>query len=111
MGDQSRQLHQRLIDRPGSAAKNVSIGDPCVLVNRSGKIISNGERMARVWPDLAVQEVGLSFYIAHLRRAVSDSQGGERDVTNVPGRGYCFVAAGGRTASPSTQHLDGCGDL
>jgi hypothetical protein len=111
MGDQSRQLHQLSIDRPSSAAMNVSIGNPCALVNRAGEIVSKGELMAKVLPDLTAQEISLPFYIAHLRRVVSDSQEDERYVTNVPGRGYCFVVPGGRMASPSTHHLYGCGDL
>ena len=111
MGNQSRQLHQLSIDRSSSPARSGSIGNPFVLVNRPGEIASKAELMARVWPDLTVQEISLPLCIAHLRRALSDSQKGERDVANVPGRGNCFVAAAGCTASPSTHHLYGCGDL
>jgi hypothetical protein len=45
------------------------------------------------------------------RRALSDGQGGERYVTNVSRRGYCFVAPVGCAASPYIQHLYGRGDL
>jgi hypothetical protein len=111
MGDQSRQLHQLSNDRPSSAAMSVSIGNPCVLVNRAGEIVSKGELIAKVPPDLTVQGISLPFYIAHLRRVLSDNQEGECYVMNVPGRGYCFVTPGGCTASLSTYHLYGCGDL
>ena len=111
MGNQSRQLYQLSIDRPSSAAGSVSIGNTFVLVNRLGEIASKGELMAKVWPDLTVLESSPPFCIAHLRRALGDSQEEQRGVTSVAGRGYCFVAAGGRRASPSTQHLYGYGDL
>jgi hypothetical protein len=45
-----------------------------------------------------------------LRFALSDGQGGEGYVTNVSGRGYCFVAPVGCAASPYLQHLYGRGD-
>ncbi len=61
--------------------------------------------------DLMVEESNLRFHIAKLRRALSDGQGGERYVTNVSRRGYCFVAPVGCAASPYIQHLCGRGDL
>jgi DNA-binding winged helix-turn-helix (wHTH) protein len=36
---------------------------------------------------------------------------GECYVTNVPGRGYCFVASVDCAASPYIQNLHGSGDL
>src|SRR5229473_1910682 len=75
-----------------------------VLVSRPGDVVSKGELMAKVWPDLTVEESNLRFHIAQLRRALSDGQGGERYVTNVPRRGYCFVAPVGCAASPCIQH-------
>jgi len=44
-----------------------------------------------------------------LRRC--DGQGGEGYVTNVCGRGYCFVAPVGCAAFPYLQRLYGRGDL
>jgi len=75
-----------------------------VLVSRPGEVVSKGELMAKVLPDLTVDESNLRFLIAQLRRALSDGQGGEGYVTNVPGRGYCFVAPVGCAASPYIQH-------
>lgn len=40
----------------------------------------------------------LSVHVATLRRALGDCQAGRRYITNVPGRGYSFVAA-----SPPTK--------
>jgi DNA-binding winged helix-turn-helix (wHTH) protein len=48
--------------------------------------------MARVWPDVTVEEGNLRFHIAALRRRLEDGQSGARYVTTIAGRGYCFVA-------------------
>jgi DNA-binding winged helix-turn-helix (wHTH) protein len=98
--------HARLAERDGSP---MPLGGRvfdllCVLVNRPGGVVSKGELMAKVWPDLTVEESNLRFHIAQLRRALSDGQGGECYVTNVPGRGYCFVAPVGCAVSPCIQH-------
>jgi DNA-binding winged helix-turn-helix (wHTH) protein len=82
-----------------------------VLVSRPGEVVSKGQLMAKDLPDLTVEESNLRFHIAQLRRAPSDGQGGEGDVTNVSRRGYCFVARVGCAASPYIQHLYGRGDL
>ena len=42
-----------------------------------------------------------------LDATLNDGREGERYVTNVPGRGYCFVAPVSRAASPYIQHLYG----
>jgi len=62
--------------------------------------VSKGELIAKTWPNVTVEESSLRFHIAQLRRALGDSQGSERYVVNVPGRGYCFVAYVSREALP-----------
>jgi predicted ATPase/DNA-binding winged helix-turn-helix (wHTH) protein len=62
------------------------------LVERSGQLLSNQELMRRVWPDTFVEDGNLRVHVAALRRALRDGQAGNRYITNVPGRGYCFVA-------------------
>ena len=91
----------RLLERDGSRTPVGSRAFDllCVLVSRPGEVASKDELMAKVWPDLTVEESSLRFHIAQLRLALGDDQQGERDVTNVPGRGYCFVAPVGRAAS------------
>jgi DNA-binding winged helix-turn-helix (wHTH) protein len=98
-----------LVDRNGSP---MPLGSRAfdllgVLVSRPGEVVSNGELTAKAWPDLAVEEISLRFHIARLRRALNDGREGERYVTNVPGRGYCFVAPVSRAASRYIQHLYG----
>jgi DNA-binding winged helix-turn-helix (wHTH) protein len=72
----------------------------CVLVSRPGEVVSKGELMAKVWPALTVEESNLRVAIGHLRRTLGDGQEGKRYITNVPGRGYCFVARVDRPTSP-----------
>jgi DNA-binding winged helix-turn-helix (wHTH) protein len=79
----------------------------CALVSRPGEVVSKSELMARVWPDLTVEESNLRFHIAQLRRALGDGQEGRRYVTNIPGRGYCFVARVDRAASAHIRHVHG----
>ena len=99
----------RLLERDGSRTPLGSRAFDllCVLVSRPGEVVSKGELMARVWPDVTVEEGNLRVHIAHLRRTLGDGQDGKRYVTNVPGRGYCFVARVDRTTSPYIQHLHG----
>jgi len=74
------------------------------LVERAGEVVTRRELIARVWPDVTVEEANLRVHIAGLRKALGDGQDDARYVANVPGRGYCFVApvarATGRRPSP-----------
>ena len=74
------------------------------LVERAGEVVTRRELLARVWPDVTVEEANLRVHIAGLRKALGDGQEDVRYVANVPGRGYCFVApvsrAAGRRPSP-----------
>jgi predicted ATPase/DNA-binding winged helix-turn-helix (wHTH) protein len=66
------------------------------LVERAGELVSKNELMARVWPNLVVDECNLKVNVSALRRALGDGQPGRRYVANVSGRGYCFVAPVGQ---------------
>ena len=74
--------------RLGSRALDILI----VLVERAGEVVSKRDLMARAWPDVVVDESSLRVQLVSLRKALGDGQAGARYVTNVPGRGYCFVA-------------------
>lgn len=94
--------YARLLERGGSP---VAVGSRafdllCHLISRPGEVVSNGELMARAWPNTTVEESNLRFHICLLRRALGDRQRGVRYVVNVPGRGYCFVACVSREAWP-----------
>jgi predicted ATPase/DNA-binding winged helix-turn-helix (wHTH) protein len=85
---------ERLLDKEGSA---VTIGSRrldilIALVERAGDVISQRELIARAWPNLVVEKANLRIHIAGLRKVLGDGVDGARYITNVPGRGYCFVA-------------------
>jgi predicted ATPase/DNA-binding winged helix-turn-helix (wHTH) protein len=63
-----------------------------VLAERAGEVVSNRALLESVWQDVTVEESSLRFHIKNLRKTLGDSQSGTRYVSNVPGRGYCFVA-------------------
>jgi predicted ATPase/DNA-binding winged helix-turn-helix (wHTH) protein len=69
------------------------------LVERAGEVVTRKELISRVWPDVTVEEASLRVHISGLRKALGDGHDGARYVTNVPGRGYCFVAPVARSAS------------
>jgi predicted ATPase/DNA-binding winged helix-turn-helix (wHTH) protein len=85
---------ERLLSRDGVA---VPLGartlDTLVaLVSFPNEVVSKRDLMARVWPDVIVEEGSLRFHIAELRKALGDGKGGARYITTLAGRGYCFVA-------------------
>jgi len=72
----------------GSRALDILIA----LAERPAEVVSKKELIARVWPDLVVDEGSLRFHILALRKALGQGRSSTRYVTNVSGRGYCFVA-------------------
>jgi predicted ATPase/DNA-binding winged helix-turn-helix (wHTH) protein len=62
------------------------------LVNRAGQVVTQKELIARVWPDVTVEEANLRVHIASLRKALGDGREGIRYIVTVAGRGYSFVA-------------------
>jgi DNA-binding winged helix-turn-helix (wHTH) protein len=62
------------------------------LVERPGEVVSKSELIKEVWPETFVAEGNLKVRIAALRRALADDHGGDRYISTIVGRGYCFVA-------------------
>jgi predicted ATPase/DNA-binding winged helix-turn-helix (wHTH) protein len=81
----------------GSRALDILIA----LVERPAEVVSKKELIAKVWPDLLVDEGSLRFHVSALRKALGQGRSGTRYVTNVSGRGYCFVAPISCAASQS----------
>ena len=71
------------------------------LTERAGNVVTRQELIDRVWPGLTVEKANLRVHIANLRKALGDGREGARYISNVPGRGYCFVAAIQRGVSPA----------
>src|SRR5258705_562802 len=82
--------------RLGSRALDILIA----LVEHPAEIVTKKELFARVWPDLVVDEGNLRYHVLALRKALGEGRSGTRYVTNVSGRGYCFVAPISRAAGP-----------
>ncbi|WP_376706253.1 winged helix-turn-helix domain-containing protein (plasmid) [Mesorhizobium sp. ISC25] len=62
------------------------------LVDRPGEIVAKDELIAKVWPDVIVEEGSLRVHLSALRKALGEGQFGRKYITNVQGRGYSFVA-------------------
>jgi DNA-binding winged helix-turn-helix (wHTH) protein len=82
--------------RLGSRALDILI----TLLERPAEVVTKKELFARVWPDLVVDEGNLRYHVSALNKALGQRRSGTRYVTNVSGRGYCFVAPISRAASP-----------
>src|SRR5712671_1308571 len=70
-----------------------------VLIATPNEIVSKKDLMARVWPDVIVEEGSLRFHMTSLRKALGDGKDGARYIATLPGRGYCFVAPVSRSSS------------
>jgi predicted ATPase/DNA-binding winged helix-turn-helix (wHTH) protein len=79
----------------GSRALEILIA----LVQRAGDVVSHKDLVKKVWPEVTVEETSLRVHIAGLRKALGDGRDGARFISNIPGRGYCFVAPVQRSAS------------
>jgi predicted ATPase/DNA-binding winged helix-turn-helix (wHTH) protein len=62
------------------------------LVERAGEVVSYKELISLAWPNVTVDETNLRVQITALRKALGDGDNGARYISNVAGRGYCFVA-------------------
>jgi predicted ATPase/DNA-binding winged helix-turn-helix (wHTH) protein len=98
---------ERLLMKEGTSVELASraLDILIALVSRPNDIVSKRELLARVWPDVTVEEGSLRFHIAALRKALGDGKDGARYITTHAGRGYCFVApisSPGRTGANRT---------
>jgi len=77
------------------------------LIDRAGETVSKNELIAKVWPDVTVEEGSLRVHLSALRKALGDGQFGHKFITNVQGRGYSFVGPVARqeTGEPNTSPL------
>src|SRR5262249_51637267 len=63
-----------------------------VLVERAGSIVEKDELLAKVWPDIFVEEGNLSRRVFNLRQVLGDTEDGRKYIETIPTRGYRFVA-------------------
>ena len=62
------------------------------LTERAGEVVSYKELLTIAWPNVTVDETNLRVQIATLWKALGEGEDGARYISNVAGRGYCFVA-------------------
>ncbi len=77
------------------------------LAERAGEVVTHKELISTVWPDVTVEEANLRFQMAALRKALGDGRDGARYVSNVVGRGYCFVATVTRSSAKQPVPVTG----
>jgi DNA-binding winged helix-turn-helix (wHTH) protein len=63
-----------------------------LLVERAGNVVGKDELVARVWPNVFVEESNLKTQVSALRRALGETRSGRCYIVTIPGRGYNFVA-------------------
>ena len=102
-GPFSLVVSERLLIREGEpvelGARSLDI--LVALVSRPNEIVSKKDLLARVWPDVTVEESSLRVHVANLRKALGDRTDGARYITTLAGRGYCFVAPVSRSGDRS----------
>ena len=86
---------QRLLTKAGTPIHLGSrVFDMLVaLLEGPGELVSKEELTAKVWQNTRVVPTNIAVHILALRRGLGDGLRGSRYVVNIPGRGYCFVAA------------------
>jgi DNA-binding winged helix-turn-helix (wHTH) protein/tetratricopeptide (TPR) repeat protein len=64
-----------------------------LLIEESGHVVTKEQLLARVWPDVIVEEGTIANNISALRKAVESSEfGTDGPIATVPRRGYRFTA-------------------
>ena len=83
------------------------------LASRPNEAVSKRDLLARVWPDVTVEEGSLRFHIVSLRKALGDGKDGARYITTLAGRVGPEHAHVGRrlevdedVGGPLTHHAD-----
>src|SRR5262245_10837709 len=62
------------------------------LIENAGRLVTQDELLAAVWPDAYVQPEVLRRYILEIRRVLGDDAKTPRFIETLPKRGYRFVA-------------------
>jgi DNA-binding winged helix-turn-helix (wHTH) protein len=66
-----------------------------VLVSRPCDVVSKNDLLARVCPDVIVEDGSHRFHIVDLRKAFGYAKEDARDIAALRARGYCFVEGDG----------------
>jgi DNA-binding winged helix-turn-helix (wHTH) protein/TolB-like protein len=79
------------------------------LIEHRDRVLSRGELLATVWPDVIVEEANLTQNVSVLRKTLAEGPGDNTYILTVTGRGYRFVAPveSGETGAATHQEDDG----
>ena len=62
------------------------------LLENAGEVVAKSELIAKVWPDVTVEEGSLRVHLSALRKALGDGQFGNKYIASTQGHGYSFIA-------------------
>ena len=85
----------------GSRALDILI----LLVENAGTVVESAKIISCIWEDRVVDGTNLRVHIAALRKTLGDGHNGTRYITNVPGRGYSFVAPVALSGQPTNSQF------
>ncbi len=71
------------------------------LVRASGDVVTKDDLMARVWPDVLVEESNLTVTLSGLRKTLGRRPDGRTYIETLSRRGYRFCPPPAETAAPS----------
>lgn len=85
---------ERLLERDGLPVRlgGRALDLLIALVESAGEIVSKKDLIARVWPNIVVEEGSLRFHMVAIRKALGEGEGGSRYIVNTANKGYTFVA-------------------
>lgn len=63
-----------------------------LLVEHAGRVVTEDEFFAHVWPRVCVQPEGIKAQIYEIRKKLGDNPKNPRFIENLPRRGYRFIA-------------------
>lgn len=63
-----------------------------LLIQHQGQVVSKGELLRTLWPDVIVEENNLSQHISALRKTLGEDHHGNGYIETIPKRGYRFAA-------------------
>jgi TolB-like protein/tetratricopeptide (TPR) repeat protein len=83
-------LEQRVLSRGATPMRlrSRALEILCVLASAKGELVTKDELMARVWPDVVVEENVIQVHVSALRKALDEGRSDQSHIVTVPGRGY-----------------------
>lgn len=104
---------ERLLERDGLPLRlgGRALDILIALVDSAGDVVSKKDLIARVWPNVVVEEGSLRFHIVAIRKALGEGEGGSRYIVNTANKGYTFVAIVERRALDTPANSTSAGAL